>query len=106
MHIRQFTRGDIPQVASIAVSAFKQDELYNYLRPGLQQHPEDFRRIQTISLRNRLVRPGWHGFVAVTGADEVVGYAFFERVRGPKDKRAKCWIRDSRFNSKSIRCVL
>jgi hypothetical protein len=103
MHIRDFTRNDISAVASIAFASLKDDLLYNYLFPGLKQHPEDFHRSYTLSLRNRLVRPGLHGFVAVTDEDEVMGYAFFERVRGPakKDKKARRWIQDSIFNRKS-----
>jgi hypothetical protein len=100
--IRELTRSDIPAVSAIAFASLKDDLLYNYLFPGLKQHPEDFHRAYAIGLRNRLVRPGLHGFVAVTDEDEkTMGYAFFERVRGAKkDKNAKRWIQDSWLNSK------
>jgi hypothetical protein len=98
--IRELTRSDIPAVSAIAFAALKDDLLYNYLFPGLKQHPEDFHRTYALSLRNRLVRPGLHGFVAVTDGDEIMGYAFFERVRGAKkDNKAKRWIQDSWLNS-------
>jgi hypothetical protein len=101
MHIREFTRSDIPAVSAIAFASLKDDKLYNYLFPSLKQHPEDFHHTCAINLRNRLVRPELHGFVAVTDEDNITGYAFFERVRGAKeDTNAKWWIRDSWLNSK------
>jgi hypothetical protein len=68
--IRELTRSDIPAVSAIAFASLKDDLLYNYLFPGLKQHLEDFHHTYAISLRNRLVRPGLHGFVAVTDEDE------------------------------------
>jgi hypothetical protein len=107
MHIREFTRHDVPSVASIAFASLQDDLLYNYLYPGLKQHPQDFHLTYTLSLRNRLVRPGWHGFVAVTDEDEIMGYAFFERVRGgSKDRKARLWIKDSWGNSKLLHFFL
>ncbi|KAH7377796.1 acyl-CoA N-acyltransferase [Pyrenochaeta sp. MPI-SDFR-AT-0127] len=101
MHIRPLSRSDIPRVAAIALAAFEKDELYTFLYPRLQDYPDDFRRYQLISLRSRFVRLGCHGYVAVTDRDEIMGYAFFQRVAGPDAadaKKAQRWIQDSWLN--------
>ncbi|KAF2851400.1 hypothetical protein T440DRAFT_467680 [Plenodomus tracheiphilus IPT5] len=104
MHTRPLTRKDIPQIANIAYDAFSEDELYNWLHPGLKQYHEDYRRSQINSLRARLVRPGCHGFVVVSDddVDELMGYAFFTRTTkngGVSDEGAKIWMQDTWFNS-------
>ena len=39
----------------------------------------------------------------MTDEDEIMGYAFFERVRGAsKDRKARQWIKDTWGNSKPL----
>lgn len=108
MHVRPITRSDLFAVTNIAFDAFKEDEFFGWLNPGRDKYPGDMRRNQSIRLRERLVTPGQHGYVAVTdqedpdwdGEEKVVGFAFYIRSAG--DEAAEKWRADTLFNSMSI----
>ncbi|KAF2705900.1 hypothetical protein K504DRAFT_536859 [Pleomassaria siparia CBS 279.74] len=104
MFVRRVTRDDLPEILEIASTAFKHDELYTWIYPYQTKHLDDFKRMQLIHLRTRLVSVGNHGFVTVTeekdpywsGTPEVTGFAFY--VRNGKDKAGEKWRTDSLFN--------
>ncbi|KAI8931923.1 hypothetical protein NX059_010824 [Plenodomus lindquistii] len=101
MYTRPVIHRDLPQIATIAYEAFDEDELYNWLYPGLKQYPDDYRRAQINTLHARLARPGCHGYVVINDYDEVMGYAFFQRATKPggvNDEGAKIWMQDTWFN--------
>jgi hypothetical protein len=107
MHIQELTRGDLPKVKEITFQTFKNDEMYTYLHPNLNQYPDDLRRIMMIRLRTRIVGVGQIGLVAVTdegdnswtGRPEIAGYAYL--IRLGNDEGAKRWQTDSLFRSTS-----
>lgn len=87
MHIRPFQPEDISAAASIAVSCFSDDELYNFTNPHKAQYPDDFRAHFVRRLRLRYWTPGYVFYVAVTddgdqGHEEggrVAGFAVWQR---------------------------
>ena len=105
MRVRPITRYDLPMATDIAFDAFKEDALFEWLNPRLDMYPGDMRRNQSIRLRERIVTPGQHGFVAVTdpedpewdGQEKVMGFAFYIRTAG--DKAGTKWHSDTAFNS-------
>ncbi|KAF2678506.1 acyl-CoA N-acyltransferase [Lentithecium fluviatile CBS 122367] len=101
MYIRPITREDLPRIGAITSQTFENDELFAWLYPNKDKHPDDLRRYQMIRLRSRIVGVGQLGFVTVTeegdtgwkGKPEITGYAFF--VRCGDDEGAKRWKMDS-----------
>lgn len=105
MRIRPIARADLPAIRDIAYDAFRTDELFHWLFPGMHKYPDDLRRFQLLRIRRRIVEKGNQGWVVETeetdsewiGEPEIMGFAFW--VRSGKDGASKKWSEDSLFNS-------
>lgn len=105
MHIRLATPNDLSSMASISVSCFWTDELYQYTNPWRDQYPNHFQDLFFRRFRLRYITPGWVFHVAVTDEGnpghedkgKVVGYSAWER-RGTSEA-AKKWQKDTYWKS-------
>ncbi|TDZ17562.1 hypothetical protein Cob_v009474 [Colletotrichum orbiculare MAFF 240422] len=99
MHIRTFTRADIPAVHEVGDSAFYDSELNGWLHPDRRTFPESWRARSILKLQLSLVKPGFHNFVCVTDdedpsdwpRDQIVGFATWERVGPASDPGTSKW---------------
>ena len=101
MQIRLAKLDDLPAMASMAVDAFWNDELFVHTNPWRAQYPDDFRDFFLRRYKRRYWSPDFTNYVAVTDArDEghclggkVVGYASWQR-KGTSEE-AKAWRRQT-----------
>ena len=97
MHIRLATAHDVPATASLSVSAFANDELFEWMSPHRAAYPTHFRAQFLLRYQTRFWSSDYVFYVAETdegdkdwsGAAEVVGYAIWSR-RG-NSETAKRW---------------
>ena len=87
MHIRLATAHDVPATASLSVSAFANDELFEWMCPHRTVYPTHFRAHFLLRYQARFWSSDFVFYVAETdkcdddwsGAAEVVGYAIWSR---------------------------
>ena len=87
MHIRLATAHDIPETATIAASAFANDELHEWMYPHRTAYPAHFRAAFLRRYQPRFWSPDFFFYVAETdagdedwsGAAEVAGFAVWSR---------------------------
>ncbi|KAJ9648699.1 hypothetical protein H2199_000612 [Coniosporium tulheliwenetii] len=95
MRIRPMLRSDLGNVADVGVQVFHNDNLFRFIYPQLDEHPEDFRRSYLLRMRERFAMPGSYSILAETeegdqewrGKTEIAGYAFWER-----DGGGRSWV--------------
>ena len=101
MHIRFTTGADIYDVGTLADEAFRDDEFWQSLTPGMYKFPNDRTRYYRLRTRGRSVtKGGCVSMVAVTdeldpdwsGKEELAGYAFWQR-EGTSEQ-AKKWQKE------------
>lgn len=88
MHVRPMLSTDIYDVGTLADEAFREDEFWRSLTPGMYQYPADRPRFYRLRTRGRFVtKGGCVALLAVTdekdadwnGKEEIAGYSFWQR---------------------------
>lgn len=108
MHIRLATLADCSETASISVTSFHDDELFDWMNPRRVEFPDDFRYFFLRRHQMRFWSPDHVFYVAMTdeqdndwsGKSQIVGYAVWER-RGDTEA-AKSWKKTSLRGRKYI----
>lgn len=98
MHLRPTTATDLPRCVTITDTAFKNNELTNFLAPNRTKYPLSWRQRALNLQRCKYYQPGLWSFVCVADADddfadagEILGYARWARCTSTEDATADPW---------------
>lgn len=88
MKVRAATLADLPTTTDIAIEAFQDDFLYQWMYPQKNQFPADYRAASLLRQKHNLYTPGCCFLVAETepsdqqwsGHPKISGYAIWDRV--------------------------